>query len=216
MALPGHGGSPGLVPRDGGGFDEVVSGFINSLDAIEVEQTALVAYSMGARVAMHVAAAHPERVTHLVVIGGHPGLDKAQQRQGRLLLDRKRASLLRGSGLGPFLDTWYRQDLFSGFRRCPEFERIVADRSVGDVDGIATTLERLSLGHQEPLTEAMVASKIPTLWIAGSEDTRYVETLAPIAEAQAAGQFRVIEGAGHALVSEAPEALTEALDAFFA
>ena len=216
MALPGHGGSPALDNTPEPAFDEVSRAFIASLDALEVQQTALIGYSMGARVAMHIARGYPERISELVVIGGHPGIENDDTRIGRQMVDAKRADRIRGGGLKAFLDTWYRQPLFAQFRAHPDFDAIVEQRCMGDAYGVATTLERLSTGHQEPLSEQMAASPVRTLWVAGSEDTRYISLLRPIAEAQTEGQLVIIGGAGHAVVSEAPEALADALNDFLA
>ena len=215
MPLPGHGGAPALDPIDEPGFEELCASFIATLDALEVSQSALIGYSMGARVAMHIAKDYPERVSELVVIGGHPGIEGEDARLGRQMVDRKRAELIRGAGLESFLEGWYKQALFKEFRALPNFKAIVDDRSAGDADAIATTLERLSTGHQAPLAETMRALPIPTLWIAGQKDTRYTALLKPIAEAQPQGRFVEIPGAGHALVSEAPEALSDAINQFF-
>lgn len=214
MALPGHGGSPPLDYYERPGFDEVTSSLIVALDQAGVETTALVGYSMGARVAMHVALAYPERITHLVVIGGHTGLDGEQARAGRLLLDRKRASLIRGGGLRPFLQTWYRQPMFAHFRASPQFNAIFEARCDGDAEAVAITLERLSPGLQEPLADAMAACPVPTLWVAGEYDMRYVELLSEVAERQASGRFVQIPHAGHVVPAEAPEALAQALNTF--
>jgi 2-succinyl-6-hydroxy-2,4-cyclohexadiene-1-carboxylate synthase len=215
MALPGHAGAAPLGQDDEPGFEGVGDAFIASLDAMEVQDTALVGYSMGARVAMHITLAYPERISQLVIIGGHPGLEREEARTGRQMLDRKRANQLRGGGLEAFLETWYRQPLFARLREHPDFERMFDDRCAGDAEGIATTLERLSTGHQEPLGERMATCSVPTLWVVGAEDTRYLKLLSPIAEAQEVGRLVVIPGSGHAVVTEAPEALADALNDFF-
>ena len=214
MALPGHAHEPALDPESTPAFEELTRSLIATFDEMDIEQTALVGYSMGARLAMHVALAHPTRVSRLVLIGGHPGLEGPDTRTGRLMLDRKRANLLHGGGLRAFLETWYAQPLFAPFKASPRFEEIFEARCRGDAGGVAITLERLSLGHQEPLGDAMTACPIPTLWVAGELDTRYVDCLQPIAEAQPSGRFVAIEGAGHAVPSEAPDALAREINAF--
>ena len=215
MPLPGHGGSPSLDHVSRPAFGEVAQAFIASLDALEISDTALIGYSMGARVAMHIARDYPERISELVVIGGHPGLDGDDARTGRQMLDRKRANRIRGGGLEAFLESWYLQPLFDRFRAHPDFDRIVEDRGAGDDHGVATTLERLSTGHQEPLQAQMTECSVPTLWVVGAEDTRYLKLLTPLAEAQDVGQLAVIPDAGHAVITEAPEALADVLNDFF-
>ncbi len=214
LALPGHGDAPALASRSAGGFDEATGALWATLDGHGVQTTALVGYSMGARLAMHLALQHPERVTHLVCIGGHPGIAEDGERSERLALDRERAASLRTLGMRAFLTQWYAQPLFADFRASPGFADTVAARCDGDVTAIATTLERLSTGHQQPLFEAMAACVIPTLWVAGERDPRYEALLGPLAEAQPTGRFVSVAGAGHAVHLEAPEALAGTLDAF--
>ena len=216
MALPGHGGAPALEESPEPAFQEVADGLIASLDALEIAQTALIGYSMGARVAMFIACTYPERVSELVVIGGHPGLTNEDERLGRQMLDQRRARRIRSVGLEAFLEDWYKLDLFSSFRQLPDFDLIVSDRSAGDAEGIAISLERLSTGAQEPLQEQLKQSKIPTLWLAGERDTRYVALMSTMAKAQQHAHFTQIPDAGHALLSEAPEALADAINAFLA
>src|SRR2546425_42149 len=51
-------------------------------DALGVEKSHLVGYSMGGRLALHVAARRPERVLSVLTIGAHAGLDE-DAREGR-------------------------------------------------------------------------------------------------------------------------------------
>ena len=212
LALPGHDGAAALAPGDGPGFDEAVASLWSALDAQGVEETALVGYSMGARLAMHMALAAPRRVSRLVCVGGHPGLEDAAARAERLEVDRARADRLRTLGLSDFLAAWYAQPLFQDFRASAGFPEHLARRSQGDAAAIATSLERLSTGHQSPLGEAMVRCPVPTLWVAGARDLRYRELLAPLGATQTSGRYAEVEGAGHAAHLEAPEALAEAID----
>src|SRR5467141_2840576 len=45
-------------------------------DELGVERTHIVGYSMGGRLALHVAARRPERVASLLTIGAHAGLEE--------------------------------------------------------------------------------------------------------------------------------------------
>lgn len=71
--LRGHGES--AKPADGSfSFDSHVADLLDLLDGLGIAQTALVGWSMGASVATAFAAAHPGRVSRLVLIGGTPML----------------------------------------------------------------------------------------------------------------------------------------------
>jgi pimeloyl-[acyl-carrier protein] methyl ester esterase len=71
--LRGHGAS--AKPEDGSfSFESHVADLKELLDGVGIEKTALVAWSMGVSIAIAFAAAYPERVSKLVLIGGTPML----------------------------------------------------------------------------------------------------------------------------------------------
>src|SRR5258708_12235533 len=51
-------------------------------DHLGVASSHLAGYSMGGRLALHVAARHPERILSLLTIGAHAGLEE-EPREGR-------------------------------------------------------------------------------------------------------------------------------------
>lgn len=71
--LRGHGES-GRPPAGDYSYDAHVQDLLALLDGLEIEQTALVAWSMGASIAMAFAAKYPERVSRLVLISSTPVL----------------------------------------------------------------------------------------------------------------------------------------------
>jgi len=64
--LPGHGlsKSPPLAS-----IEAMAQWLLALLDATQVQEAALVGHSMGSLVALELAASHPERVTHLALLG---------------------------------------------------------------------------------------------------------------------------------------------------
>ncbi len=56
------------------------------LDALAIEQAAVVGHSQGANIAMHVALNHPERVNKLVIVAGAVILNEGASVQGQLAL----------------------------------------------------------------------------------------------------------------------------------
>ena len=80
LDLPGHGRSGGAPLAS---IDEIASWVLRVLDAAGCDSAALVGHSMGALVALAAAAARPERVRGLVLLGAalsmpvHPDLLRA-------------------------------------------------------------------------------------------------------------------------------------------
>ncbi len=90
-------------------------------DHLGFERTHLVGYSMGGRLALHVAARKPERLLSLLTIGAHAGLEE-DARVGRQLGDEALAQRIENDGLEPFVKYWSALPLFAGLeRRGPAF-----------------------------------------------------------------------------------------------
>ena len=69
------------------GCERCVEDLIAILDALAVERTHLLGYSMGGRVALAAAIAHPERIASLILESASPGLADAAERQARIASD---------------------------------------------------------------------------------------------------------------------------------
>ncbi len=157
---------------------------------------ALLGYSMGGRLALHLAAHHSERFSSVVLESASPGLHTDAERAERRRLDQDRADELTRDFSG-FLDNWYRMPLFAslpdGVRT-----RLIADRSAHDPSEIARALVGMGTGAQAPLWHHLAHLALPVYALAGSLDTKFAG-LARQMEAKSGGltASHVIEGAGH-------------------
>jgi 2-succinyl-6-hydroxy-2,4-cyclohexadiene-1-carboxylate synthase len=96
--LPGHGQSP---------FTEEVD--------IPLPRFHLVGYSMGGRIALALAAKHPEKIASLTLMSVHPGLHSDEEKKNREVTDRYWADLLLQLPIDKFLLDWYSQPIFKPF-----------------------------------------------------------------------------------------------------
>src|SRR5207248_8985810 len=85
-------------------------------DDLGVERSHLVGYSMGGRLALHVAARRPDRVLSLLTIGAHAGLDE-DAREGRRRGDEALAERIERDGVESFVNYWGSLPLFAGVER---------------------------------------------------------------------------------------------------
>src|SRR3981081_2733901 len=85
-------------------------------DHLGVERTHLVGYSMGGRLALHVAARRPERVLSLLTIGAHAGLEE-EARGRRRRDDQALAQRIEDEGIETFVNYWSSLSLFAGLER---------------------------------------------------------------------------------------------------
>jgi 2-succinyl-6-hydroxy-2,4-cyclohexadiene-1-carboxylate synthase len=166
-------------------------------------------YSMGARMALHVATQAPEAVRALVLIGGTPGIEDPDERAARREADHAQARRLREEGVDVFVQRWLAQPLFAGL---PPEARYEDERRRNTAEGLATSLELAGTGSQVPLWDALGAIEAPVLAVAGADDHRY----AAIAERMAAtigshAEASLLPGAGHTAHLEQPSRFVDLL-----
>ena len=182
-----------------------------------VPRTHLVGYSMGGRLALHVAATRPERILSLLTIGAHAGLDEAA-REGRRQGDEALAQRIEKDGLEAFVNHWSGLPLFAGLeRRGPTFvAQVRAERMTNHVAGLACSLRGMGAGVMEPLWDDLRTVSFPSTFVAGQLDHGYVTSARRLASIVPSGQVEVVPRAGHAVHQERPEAFARLLDAHLA
>ena len=93
---------------------EACAGDVLSLwEHLGIARTHLVGYSMGARLALHIATHRPERLETLVVVAGAAGLPEPQ-RSERARQDTDLARRIEAQGIEWFADHWAALPMFAG------------------------------------------------------------------------------------------------------
>jgi 2-succinyl-6-hydroxy-2,4-cyclohexadiene-1-carboxylate synthase len=184
---------------------------------LEVERTHLVGYSMGGRLALHVAARHPERLLSLLTIGAHAGLEP-EAREGRRLGDEALAQRIEKDGVEAFVNYWAGLPIFAGLeRRGPAFvAQLRAERLKNTAVGLAASLRGMGAGAMEPVWDELGRVIFPCTFVAGQLDHGYVASARRLAASVANGRVEIVPRAGHAVHQERPEAFTRVLAAHLA
>jgi 2-succinyl-6-hydroxy-2,4-cyclohexadiene-1-carboxylate synthase len=196
--LPGHAGRP--IPRD--------YSLWRAADDLAAELPArfdLVGYSLGARLALHLALAHPGRVNRLVLIGCAPYVPDPR---ARIEDDERWARLLEADGLDAFYPQWDARPIFASRRRLVRPAHVATD--------LAQALRAFSPGRQDDLRPRLAEIQAPSLWLAGEHDAKFVQLAHECAPACRRGQAATVPGCGHDVPLECPEALARLLAEFFA
>ena len=170
-----------------------------------------VGYSMGGRLALHVALSHPDLVERLVLVGATPGIEAAVERIERQAADELLAEELERDGLDAFLSRWLAQPLFAS----------LADDSAGldarranTVPGLAASLRMMGTGSQEPLWDRLGEITAPTMLVVGALDEKFSGIAARTAAAMPDAHVVSMNGCGHACHLEAPDAFVGVVDSF--
>ena len=155
---PGHAGSSEVradLPTGGDLLVEAAAG-----------PATFVGYSMGARLCLHAALAHPDAVRGLVLVGGTAGLEDADERAARVEQDRATADRLEALGLDRFLEEWLAQPLFAGLG--PD-QAGLEERRRNTVAGLRSSLELAGTGAQDSLWDRLGELTMPVLAVAGAQ-----------------------------------------------
>ena len=214
--LIGHGESDAPADERRYTMEHCVADLVALLDALGVVRLPVLAYSMGGRVALQLAAAAPERVSALVLEGASPGIDDPAERAARVVSDRDLADAIERDGVPAFVDRWERIPLFSTQPRLPEDlrARLRAQRMANRPHGLANSLRGMGAGAQTSLWPRLDALTMPALLIAGAEDHKYSEMAAAMADRMPAAGVCIVPDAGHAVHLERPEVFNDRVKEF--
>lgn len=220
--LPGHGASLVDLQVDGqagawAGFTALLQA---SIDPYVHQQPLLLGYSLGGRCAAWLALRARLPLAGLALLSAHPGLPDERQRAQRRQEDEARAKRLLDQGLQPFVAAWEALPLFAPLARLDlepagraRRQRLARVRNDQDPAGLALSLRAFGTGTQTDLT-LQPPRDLPAVLLAGGEDPAYVAHLAAWQRLLPQAQGTVLPGVGHALPTEAPDAVARVLAAW--
>jgi 2-succinyl-6-hydroxy-2,4-cyclohexadiene-1-carboxylate synthase len=191
--LPGHGENAGQSASLEDTADMLA-------EALPRDPFILAGYSLGGRVALHVALRHPDRLAHLVLLSATPGIANDEERRARRERDEELADRIEIIGTDAFLDEWLAQPMFQSIPADPR-ERGARSH---DARGLADSLRYAGTGTQDDLVEALRQLATPTLILAGANDEKFAHEATRLGEAIARSTRRLVPDAGHAAHLEQP------------
>lgn len=177
---------------------------IADVSALAPGRFTLVGYSMGGRIALHVALAVPKLVERLVLIGASPGIGDPTERSARRAADERLADEIEGLSIEEFAVRWARNPVLAG-----QPGWVNEDRLRNTPAGLARALRGLGTGALPPLWHRLGELRMPVVLVVGERDRKFraiAEAMAPVIP-QAA--LVLAPGAGHAVHLEKPQAAAE-------
>lgn len=203
LDLPGH-GDAAAAPRP-----ITFAGCVEHVLACAPERFVLCGYSLGGRVALHVALTAPARVSRLVLVSTSPGIEDAAERAARLQADLRLADELEVGSFEQFIERWRTQPLFAG--EPPRAAKLArADMRRNRPDALAAALRGISAGAMEPLWDRLGGLRMPVTVVAGERDERYVAIARRMVASLPDGRLTILAG-GHGVPLENPQGVAQAL-----
>jgi 2-succinyl-6-hydroxy-2,4-cyclohexadiene-1-carboxylate synthase len=198
--LPGHGENASITAS----LDETADLLA---DALPTDPFILAGYSLGGRVALHVALRHPRRLSQLALLSATAGIINGDERHTRKERDEALARRIESIGTDAFLDEWLAQPLFASL---PPDDLERAARST-DAKGLANSLRHAGTGTQTWLGPSLAELTVPTTLVAGAKDAKFIAEAERLSEHIPHASVNVVLGAGHAAHLERPDASASAL-----
>ncbi len=210
-ALFGHRGH--AESQDGPGFELEVSQLGHWLEQRISEPVYALGYSMGGRLALGLAIRRPELVCGLGLISSRRGLDDEAMRLQRRSQDARWAHRLETEPLSCILDAWESQPLL---RPCTtrgqkELRSARASRLAQNPRGLAQALRRLGLAEMPSYGSEVRELHRPVTLLVGAHDSQYLALSEELLVELPGGRRVVVDGAGHPLLLDAPEAVASAI-----
>ena len=202
LDLPGHGESRNITVT---GFEEMSDLLTRTLLSYNILNFWLVGYSLGGRIAMFHACQQPEGLLGVMVEGGHPGLQNADDRHARRVSDHRWATRFRTEPLDKVFADWYQQPVFASL---PDAERkaLITLRSQNNGITLAKMLEATSLAGQLDLRPALSTRHFSFDYLYGERDKKFAALAAELHAVRHA-----IPNAGHNAHRENPAAVAASL-----
>ncbi len=214
--LPGHGGTDlGRRPEDHdlAACSRVITAVRRHLG---IDAYDLWGYSMGGRVALVHALEAGDGLGRLVLESATPGIEDAAQRAARLREDEERAAALERDGIEAFVDDWQRLPLFAS-QASVAADRLAHQRALRlatRAGGAALSLRAMGTGTMGDRAPELASLALPVLLLTGSLDARFTATAKRMQQLLPRARHRTIEGAGHNVHLEAPDAAVAAVGEF--
>jgi 2-succinyl-6-hydroxy-2,4-cyclohexadiene-1-carboxylate synthase len=207
LDLPGHGAATNVRGADGRAI--TFEGCVEYVLARSPERFALAGYSLGGRIALHVALASPERVSRLVLVSSSAGIDDPVARAERRVADHLLADELERIPFEDFIEHWRTQPLFAD--EPPEVGVLAReDQRRNRPDALAAALRGIGTGEMESLWGRLVELQMPVTVLVGARDEKYRALGQLMTELLPDAQLVLALG-GHGLPLENPMAVVEAL-----
>jgi 2-succinyl-6-hydroxy-2,4-cyclohexadiene-1-carboxylate synthase len=197
----GHGQSDAPLDAARYSTDHAVRDLAGLLDQLGVEQTHLLGYSMGGRLALSFAMMQPERACSLILESSSPGLSTEEERAERARSDEALAASIEREGIEKFVDYWENIPLFHTMRRLPEGVRaaIRQQRLANTEQGLAGSLRGMGTGAQPSWWERLAELTMPVQLIVGELDEKFTAIGRRMRELIPGCRLVEVQDAGHAV-----------------
>ena len=214
--LLGHGRSTVPTRPARYSMEQTAADLMDLLDQLAIEQTDLLGYSMGGRLALYMACQSPRRFPTLILESASPGLKSKDEQLARRQQDTALAGRVEQDGLEAFVDYWESLPLWASQQQLPADVRATLrqQRLQNNPIGLANSLRGMGTGTQPSQWGRLGKLGLPVLLLAGELDEKFVALNQEMAGLIPGARLEIVPGAGHAVHLERPSHYAAAVGKF--
>ncbi len=195
-------------------LENISEWLIKFCDDEGISEATLIGYSLGGRLGLKVALTCPVRFPCFIGVSTTAGLVDSDQRAQRKSDDFALAQRLRGIRTKPewraFLNEWWNLPVFASPSRTEALkEAFIASRIHSEPNALAEDLERWSPGVLPSLWRELSSYPGLAVFLSGEGDAKYQHLASRMAGAVRNSQCHVLQGCGHQMLLEKPDAVAE-------
>ena len=206
LDLLGHGASD--TPDNLKLYDmgHTVQALAELLDRLSIQRTHWLGYSLGGRIVLVAAIVLRDQTLSAILESASPGLPAAAERAARVRSDEALADMIEKDGIEAFISYWESLPLWASQTRLPwgVRQRLRAQRLTNSPVGLANSLRGIGAGAQPPPHHLLPKLSVPTLFIAGEEDTKFAAVAREMHRGVIGSHLRIVPESGHRVHLEQP------------
>jgi 2-succinyl-6-hydroxy-2,4-cyclohexadiene-1-carboxylate synthase len=207
--LPSHGSAADL-PATITSFEGAIHQIGASLKETITTPVHGIGYSLGGRILLGLSRHYPELFGRLTLISAFPGFDDKGARNARWESDLRWSALMKTLDTETFLSRWYGQETFRSEMWSDETRtKILSSRASISLSHIAPFFELTSAAQMPCYWPLLDSLSIPTTFIAGERDLKYVQIGEQLASRNPRIHLSIVPQCGHAVLLEDPAAVAK-------
>jgi len=168
----------------------------------------IIGYSLGARIALQALLEKDSPWSKAVIISGHSGITESKYRNARISHDKEWSELCMNDW-PKFINSWEKQSIFNNSKPLENRDSL---RPFSNK--ISETFINWSSGKQSPPINEFDKIKIPTLWLAGELDIKYIKIAEQACNILPHAKLKIIQNSGHRVPWDNPKDTANAINVF--
>lgn len=208
--LLGHGNTEGAELHYRFSTKEQVTDLIKLISEQLETPLFLYGYSMGARLALHLALRRSDLIRGLILESGTFGIEEETERQARQALDASRADQIFGN-YNQFLKEWRELPMFKSDKNIREVNEIQQNQNPTWMANSLLGFGTGTMPHVKNRLNELIAS---ALLIVGEKDTKFIRVNQTLKKEIPSSELAIIKNASHRVHLDNPEQIAKHLKNF--